>query len=880
MKKSYSKKRLSTISIILVLAISIMLGAFSTVTAHDPPIEVPTTSYIVAAPNPIGVNQEMFVVMWVHPNPPTASGIGGDRWRDMTLTVTAPDGGVENFGPWDSDATGTKYILYTPTQIGEYEFAFNYPGQVLSWYGPTGLPPGDPNYVIGRGQDVFVDDTFLGSSASTTLTVQADPIEKIPEYPLPTEYWTRPIHGENTAWFTIASHWLSGAQIGGYRDLWQEDGIAPESPHIMWTKPIEFGGIVGGDFPTDGIGFYSGGSYEGRFNNAIIMYGRLYVELPLGHSGSGGGYVCIDLATGEELWRRDDVSPRFGQLYNYESMNQHGVEGGVLFATSGNKWIGIDAFTGKNVYNLTGVPSGFGLYTQAGEIERYVLDYDSRTLGLWSTAATNSTNFVRTPGTSSNAYQYRPNGREIDVSGPEQYLWSVTIPDLPGDADPQIISIIEGDLIFGTSTTWPNFRQTGTPDPYTFWTLNLDETRGDIGELVWIKDYPAPAKFVTRRIGVSHMGYDPVDPVNRVFIMAQDEDMQYLGYSLDNGNLLWGPTTEDKNDYMYFASGAGKGPIVYTAYGNLYQQGYGGEIYCYDTADGTLLWKFDNTNSGLETNWGNYPIFIGAIADGKVYAFNNEHSPNYPLYKGEKLYCIDAFDGTELWTLDSFVGHSGGGGTSTMVLADGYVAYYNYYDNSIYCIGKGPSATTVTASPKVIGKGTSVLIEGMVTDQSPGTEQDEQAKRFPNGVPAVADEYVSDWMAYVYMQKPCPEQVMGVQVTLTAFDANGNAENIGTVTSDGAGVFKKMWTPQNEGEYTIVASFDGSDSYWRSYAETAVGVGPASTQAGEVDLTDLETSVGEVKDSVSTQMTYILIILVIVIIALLIAIYSLLKKQQ
>ncbi len=873
MKKLYCTKKLSTTAFILVLAISLMLTAFSTVNAHEPPLEIPTTAYIVVAPNPIGVNQETFVVMWVHPNPPTASGIGGDRWRDMTLTVTAPDGGIENFGPWDSDATGTKYILYTPNQIGDYEFTFNYPGQVLSWYGPTGLPPGDPNYVIGRGQDVFVNDTFLESSATAFLTVQSDPIEKIPEYPLPTEYWTRPIQGENTAWYTIGSQWLSGAQIGGYWDLWQEDGIAPDSPHIMWTKPIEFGGIVGGDFPIDGLGFYSGGSYEGRFNNAIIMYGRLYFELPLGHSGSGGGYACIDLRTGEEIWRRDDVSPAFGQLYNYESFNQHGVVGGVLWATSGSKWIGIDAYSGKNAYNLTGVPSGFGVYTEAGEIERYVLDYDSRTLALWSTAATNSSNLVNRPGTASNAYQYRPNGREIDVSGPSQYLWNVTIPDLPGDADPQIVSIIEGDLIFGTSTTWPNFRQTGTPDPYTFWVLNLNETKGDIGKLMWIKDYHAPSNHLTRRIGVNHMGYNPVDRVNRVFIMAQDEDMQYLGYSLDDGSLLWGPTTEDKNDYMYFASGAGKGPIVYTAYGNLYQQGYGGEIYCYDTADGRLLWKFDNTNSGLETNWGSYPIFIGAIADGKVYAFNNEHSPNYPLYKGEKLYCIDAFDGTELWTLDSFVGHSGGGGTSTMVLADGYIAYYNYYDNSVYCVGKGPSATTVTASPKAIEKGTSVVIEGMVTDQSPGTEQDEQAKRFPHGVPAVSDESMSAWMRYIYMQKPCPDTVTGVPVKLTAFDSNGGMVDLGYVTSDGSGVFTKMWTPESEGEYRIVATFEGSKSYWTSYAETTVGVGPASGATQEVDFTSLE-------DGQSNMMTYILAILVIVIIALLIAIYSLLKSRQ
>ena len=36
-----------------------------------------------------------------------------------------------------------------------------------------------------------------------------------------------------------------------------------------------------------------------------------------------------------------------------------------------------------------------------------------------------------------------------------------------------------------------------------------------------------------------------------------------------------------------------------------------------------------------------------------------------------------------------------------MYIADGFIVGLNFYDNQIYCYGKGPSATTVTASPKI-----------------------------------------------------------------------------------------------------------------------------------------------------------------------------------
>jgi outer membrane protein assembly factor BamB len=180
-----------------------------------------------------------------------------------------------------------------------------------------------------------------------------------------------------------------------------------------------------------------------------------------------------------------------------------------------------------------------------------------------------------------------------------------------------------------------------------------------------------------------------------------------------------------------------------------------------------LLWKYNNTNSGLDTPWGLRPIFLAAVADGKVYAFNNEHSPNSPLYKGQQVYCIDAYTGEEIWTMFGWAGQTGGRGTSTSVLADGYFVYYNYYDNSVYCVGKGPTATTVTAPNTGVPIGNSVLIQGTVIDMAAGTKQTEQTSRFPNGVPAVSDECMMlGWSMFTCRNQPA--DVTGVSVHLTA----------------------------------------------------------------------------------------------------------------
>ena len=130
---------------------------------------------------------------------------------------------------------------------------------------------------------------------------------------------------------------------------------------------------------------------------------------------------------------------------------------------------------------------------------------------------------------------------------------------------------------------------------------------------------------------------------------------------------------------------------------------------------------------------------------------------------------------------------------------------------------------------QAIELGKSLVISGTVTDISAGTKQDDQAARFPDGVPAVSDESQTAWMEYVYQQNQLPTNATGVPVTLNVIDANGNYRTIGTTTSDATGFYSYQWTPDIEGKYTVYASFAGSESYWPSKATTAFAVESSSS---------------------------------------------------
>ena len=107
----------------------------------------------------------------------------------------------------------------------------------------------------------------------------------------------------------------------------------------------------------------------------------------------------------------------------------------------------------------------------------------------------------------------------------------------------------------------------------------------------------------------------------------------------------------------------------------------------------------------------------------------------------------------------------------------------------------------------------------------------------------MSDTDMSTWMQYVYMQKPRPTDVMGVPVTLSVVDANGNYRTIGTTTSDADGFFSYNWMPDISGKYTVYASFEGSESYWPSHAVAAFNVDNAPNTT--VEPTPLQQSATE-----------------------------------
>jgi hypothetical protein len=67
-----------------------------------------------------------------------------------------------------------------------------------------------------------------------------------------------------------------------------------------------------------------------------------------------------------------------------------------------------------------------------------------------------------------------------------------------------------------------------------------------------------------------------------------------------------------------------------------------------------------------------------------------------------------------------------------------------------------------------------------------------------------------------------------VPVTIDIIDPNGNYRHIGNTTSDTSGAYSYQWTPDIEGKYTVIATFEGSKSYYGSFSETAIGIDPAA----------------------------------------------------
>jgi hypothetical protein len=199
-----------------------------------------------------------------------------------------------------------------------------------------------------------------------------------------------------------------------------------------------------------------------------------------------------------------------------------------------------------------------------------------------------------------------------------------------------------------------------------------------------------------------------------------------------------------------------------------------------------------------------------------------------PIRRDGSIFCLDTSTGEMLWRLTAYPCYANNA-LSRVVISEGRIIYMDNHDNQIYCIGKGPSATTVSAPQNVPTLGSSVVITGTVTDQSPsGRHNVAGSLDFSlKGTPAISDECMDDWMEYMFHQRPKPTNATGVEVIIETIDPNNNFYEIDRTTSDINGNYGLKFTPEVPGDYQIIARFEGSAAYGPSSATTYLSVDEA-----------------------------------------------------
>ncbi len=912
--KGISKNKTGTIAIALLLMFSMSASMMLIPSVHALST-IPVFAYINAAPNPTGVNQQVEIIMWVQVIFGTNAELTNNyRFTGWDLTVTAPDGSNTSttLGAVTSPTSDYDYT-FTPTTTGTYTLTFNFPATTVT-------ASNDPTSPI-------IGDTYTAATASTTLTVQSTPISAIPQTPLPTSYWMRPIYGENTAWYALGSNWLGfgspgyialggGPNLGGNgEEFGSTTNVGSLTAHVMWTMPLAPGGVVGQTATTiPGNTYAEGSAYDQKYTNPIIVDGMLIFTEPISQTEpSSGPTVCINLETGQQIWTSTTIPAlSFAYVYDAEDPNQHGVWPPMLVASAESptfttEWEFYDAFTGSYLFTLDNIP-GQGFFGPAantasmmGPEGEYLMvslvNYGNSTNPNWYLQEWNSSRIwdddYSGPSTTPVIPPPIVNGAwaggyvtEQTEFGPEtEYLaslwdYNVSVPWLNtatlNGAHIGSITVpagIQGDELLAYAGNLPSTGENsffGAPSdtPYTWYGININATNGTLGAELWSNPLQPPPDNIT-------VLWAGIDPVNNVYVENYRETNQFVGFSLLTGKQIWGPTTPQASLDYYGSDGSGSISDA-IAYGNIYSSAYAGIVYCYSTATGDLLWTYGNggegnsTNSGVESPFGNYPTFVNAIGNGVVYLVTTEHTEETPIFKGAEVRAINATNGQQIWTLSDYTGEFL---TSSYAMADGYNTFFNGYDNQVYVVGRGPSQTIVNAPDIGVTTATPITITGSVLDVSAGTQQTEQKGDFPNGVPVSSDASMTAWMGYVYQQQPEPTNFTGVQVQLAVLDSNGNHYPIGTATTNEYGTYSLTWTPAITGNYTIYATFAGNNGYWPSSADTYVHASaPVPTSAPTASpVTGLATA---------SDLTYgIVAVVIILIIAIAIVGLLILRKH-
>ncbi len=888
------KKTAAIIALFLLLTIvaTSIFVALPTADAHDPPWNVPTNAYVALSPSTIGVGQYTNIVVWLDRYSPTAGGGIGQRWDGFQIDIRKPDGTNVTIGPFTciSDVAADSRT-YSPDAVGNYTIYFHWPGETVKASPAVPTSPSIGDFYAGSTSP----PAYLYVQEEPVPSWQEPPLPT-DYWQWPINDLNRGWSTLASNW--LGGSAFGGA--GGWNPFgWQPAGTGPESAHVLWTQPIEparSGGILDAQWP----GITSNPEdYEQSFQNQIIMNGKIYYNTPAVGDSVQYGYYCRDLYTGEIIWFKNGTDNGFaglsspttgafgggvpalsrsyprlslGQLYHWYGVNGNGILS-YLWMQSGTTWYMFDAATGNWMLTLINVPSGTAAVDENGDLLIYSYNPSTGNILCW-----NSSQAIYPGGAvGTTQQQWKPRlGGVIDavndtswypgawsigldpgvlaaMSKPHSgYTMNVTIDkNLPvsaayGASSVGFSAVLQDDnrvpkQLFGYASIGTSSIGGGpSPDQFSVWLVDINEHAADyspypglpstwqnnLGFTATLKynkqlTVPLPGRNYTWLLG--GVSYD-----DQVFILTCKQTGQVWGYSLADASPLWGPNTPPTQQMYYY----GLSTNIY--YGKVLAcYNYVGEIMALDAKTGEQLWTWECTTTPYESPYGdNQPVFISVVCDNKIYTYTSEHSPTKPNWRGCYICCVNETDGKEIWRLSNYAVFLTGYG-----IADGYIVTASDYDNLIYCIGKGPSATTVSAPQTGMPMGSTYVITGTVSDISPGAMTNGHKFGYTNGIPAVSDESQQAWMEYIYEQQAKPSDATGVPVSIDAIDPNNNLVHIGDTVSDASGTFGYSWTtPDVPGQYRIIASFKGSSSYGSSSASTFTYVSEAAPTASPVTV--------------------------------------------
>jgi outer membrane protein assembly factor BamB len=608
----------------------------------------------------------------------------------------------------------------------------------------------------------FAGDRYHTSAQSTVLTInvlQTTTPVTYPSEPLPTGPWSFPISAEYRDWYQIAGSWPMES-FDASRTNFNPYTKAPESAHVLWAETVERAGIVG-DSGMDSL-LQATPVTRGA---PVAGYGRIFYKQ---YTGVGTNQhpivICLDQLTGETLWKTTLPEVGAGGALALEFSAKPKIDPDLsvraecqftLWMTGGGGLWQIDPLTGNEL--------GFYLPGRSGtycDHAIYISGYNGTSNATQSGVVTKWDTVDKTT------------------------VWTAAISGIT------FISAADNTIFNGGQGTGQ------IPYGQTVSTWSITD-----GSPI-VKDAIVDV-YSTESAGRTTMAYG-----NWYFHSSTDGKVHAV--SLKTGKEVW---ASEPNVWPW----GGFGSYVASAgYGNYYQGTWDGYLSCYDGATGVTKWRTFLGNNSDVTMGHNVPWGCPSIAGGYIFQTTSEHTPPNPFPRGNRLYAIDAFTGVIKWSVPFMNGYSsatlqGQGVSAGMLFA------FNMYDGKLYNFGKGESKTTVTAPMTTISLGTGIVIQGTITDQSPGAKD----------TPAVSDASQDIWMQYLYQNKPKPTNATGVPVRITAVDSTGKIIDVGHATTDIGGLYSTMWTPPASGLYTIVAAFEGSASYYPSQGETAIGVAAA-----------------------------------------------------